>query len=55
MENSATRKVIVRETTQFHSHGECITTFQGIRHVPELKSHLSWSPKGIKVQFQFQR
>jgi len=34
MRNSATNKVIGEETIQFCSHDGCITTLQGVCHVP---------------------
>jgi len=40
MGNSATSKVIGEETIQFHSHDGCITTLQGVRHVPESRYNL---------------
>ena len=40
MRNSATSKVIGEETIQFQSHDRCITTLQGVRHVPESKYNL---------------
>jgi len=40
MENSATNKVIGKGTIQFQSHDRCITTLQGVRHVPELRYNL---------------
>ena len=40
MGNSATSKVIGEETIQFWSHDGCITTLQGIRHVPESRYNL---------------
>ena len=40
MENSATSKVIDEGTIHFHSHDRCITTLQGIRHVPDSRYNL---------------
>jgi len=40
MEKSATSKVIGEGTIQFQSHDECITTLQGVRHVPESRYNL---------------
>ena len=40
MGNSATSKVIGEGTIQFRSHDRCITTFQGVRHVPESRHNL---------------
>jgi len=40
MENSTTSKVIGEGTTQFRSHNGCITTLQGVRHVPESRYNL---------------
>ena len=40
MENSATSKVIGEGTIQFRSHDGCITTLQGICHVPESRYNL---------------
>ena len=40
MENFATSKVIGEGTIQFWSHNGCITTLQGVRHVPELSYNL---------------
>ena len=40
MENSSTSKVIGERTILFRSHDGCITTLQGVRHVPELKYNL---------------
>ena len=37
MRNSATSKVTGEGTIQFCSHDGCITTLQGIRHVPESR------------------
>ena len=37
MKNFAARKVIGEGIIQFRSHDGCITTFQGILHVPELR------------------
>jgi len=37
MGNSATSKVIGEGTIQFWSHDGCITTLQGVRHVPESR------------------
>ena len=44
MGNSSTSKVIGEGTIQFRSHDKYIITLQGVRHVPESRSHLSWSP-----------
>ena len=38
--NSATSKVIGERTIQFRSHNGCITTLQGVRHVPDLRYNL---------------
>jgi len=40
MGNFATSKVIDEGTIQFRSHDGCITTLQGIRHVPESRHTL---------------
>jgi len=40
MRNSATSKVIGEGTIQFQSHDGCITTLQGVRHVPESRYNL---------------
>ena len=40
MRNSATSKVIGEGTIQFQSHDRCITTLQGVRHVPESRYNL---------------
>ena len=40
MGNSATNKVIGEGTIRFHSHDECITTLQDIRHVPDSRYNL---------------
>ena len=40
MGNSATSKVIGEGTIQFCSHDGCITTLQGVRHVPESRCNL---------------
>ena len=40
MKNSATSKVIGEGTIQFRSHDGCITTLQGVRHVPESRYNL---------------
>jgi len=40
MRNSVTRKVISEETIQFQPHDGCITTLQGIHHVPESRYNL---------------
>ena len=40
MENFTTSKVIGEGTTQFRSHDGCITTLQGVRHVPESRYNL---------------
>ena len=40
MRNSATNKVIGEGTIQFRSHDGCITTLQGVRHVPESRYNL---------------
>jgi len=40
MGNSATSKVIGEGTIQFHSHDGCITTLQGVCHVPESRCNL---------------
>jgi len=40
MGNSATSKVIGKGTIQFRFHDGCITTLQGVRHVPELRYNL---------------
>ena len=40
MGNSATSKVIGEGTIQFRSHDGCITTLQGVRHVPESRYNL---------------
>ena len=37
MENFATSKGIGEGTIQFQSHDGCITTLQGVRHVPESR------------------
>jgi len=37
MGNSITSKVIGEGAIQFRSHDGCITTLQGVRHVPELR------------------
>ena len=39
-ENSATSKVIGEGTIVFRSHDGCITTLQGVHHVPESKYNL---------------
>ena len=39
MGNSATNKVIDEGTIQFRSHDRCITTLQGVRHVPKSKNN----------------
>ena len=41
MRNSAMSKVIGEGTIQFHSHDECITTLQGVHHVPESRCTIS--------------
>jgi len=42
MKNFAMSKVINEETMSFHSHNRCITTLQGIHHVPESRyNHIS--------------
>jgi len=38
--NSATSKVIGEGTIQFRSHDGCMTTLQGVRHVPESRYNL---------------
>jgi len=40
MGNSATNKVIGEGIIRFHSHDECITTLQGVRHVPDSRYNL---------------
>ena len=40
MENSAMSKMIGERTIQFCSHDGCITTLQGVLHVPESKYNL---------------
>jgi len=40
IKNSATSKVIGKGTIQFRSHDGCITTLQGVRHVPESSYNL---------------
>ena len=40
MGNSVTSKVIGEGTIHFRSHDECITTLQGVRHVPESSYNL---------------
>ena len=40
MGNSAPSKVIGERTVQFRSHDGCITTLQGVRHVPESSYNL---------------
>jgi len=40
MGNSTTSKVIGKESIQFRSHDECITTLQGVHHVPESRYSL---------------
>jgi len=38
--NSATNKVIGEGTIQFRYHDECITTLQGVRHIPDSRYNL---------------
>ena len=38
--NSTTSKVNDEGTIQFRSHNGCITTFQGVRHIPESRYNL---------------
>jgi len=40
MGNSATSKVIGEGTIQFRSHDGCITTLQGVHHVPKSRYNL---------------
>jgi len=40
MGNSTTSKVIGEEIIQFRSHDGCITTLQGVRHVPDSSYNL---------------
>ena len=40
MGNSTTSKVIGEEIIQFRSHDGCITTLQGVHHVPESRYNL---------------
>ena len=40
MTNSATSKVIDEGTIQFRSHDGCITTLQGVCHIPESRYNL---------------
>ena len=40
MGNSAASKVICEGTIQFWSYDECITTLQGVRHIPESRYNL---------------
>jgi len=40
MRNSATSKVIGEGTIQFRSHDGCITTLQGVCHIPESRYNL---------------
>jgi len=40
MKNSATSKVIGEGIIQFRSHDGCITTFQGVRYVPDSRYNL---------------
>jgi len=37
MKNSTTSKMTGEKTIQFRSHDGCITTFQGVRYVPESR------------------
>ena len=41
MRNSTISKVIGEKTIQFRSHDGCITTFQGVQHVPESRYNLT--------------
>jgi len=41
MKNSVMSKVIGEGIIQLHSHDGCITTLQGVRHVPESKYNLT--------------
>ena len=43
---SATSKVIGEETIQFHACDVCITTLQGVRHVPDSRYNLI-SPEAL--------
>ena len=40
MGNSSTSEVIDKQTIHFQAHDECITTLQGVRHVPESTYNL---------------
>ena len=40
MGNSSTSKVIGEKTIQFWSHDRCITTLQGVHHVPKSRYNL---------------
>jgi len=40
MGNSTASKVIGKGTIQFYSHNGCITTRQGLHHVPESRYNL---------------
>jgi len=40
MENSASSELIGEGTVQFQAYDGCITTIQGVRHVPELRYNL---------------
>jgi len=40
MEKPVISKVIGEGTIQFHSHDGCITTLQGVRHIPDLRYNL---------------
>ena len=40
MGNSATSKMISKGTIQFRYHNGCITTLQGVSHVPESRYNL---------------
>ena len=40
MGNSATSNVIGEETIQFQSYDGCITTLQGVCHIPESRYNL---------------
>ena len=40
MGNFTTSKVIDEETVKFHSHDGCITTLQGVCHVPDSRYNL---------------
>jgi len=53
MKNSATSKVIVKETIQIRSHDGCITTLQNVRHVSKLRYNLIFLEALYGEEFNF--